>query len=1158
LLHIHLFGIPQLVVDGEPLKFAARPRTWPLLGYLLLHRHQAVPREPTAFLLWPDDTEEEARANLRRHLNELQKHLPPAPPDRPWVVTEGATIRFNPDAQYWLDAAEFERLTSSPGTLAEAVGLYRGDLLENVADEWVYSERERYRGAFLSALGQLIQQKRSDRQFPQAAGYAERLLVHDPLREDAARQLIALRYEAGDRAGALRAYEQFGKRLREELDVDPMPETVALRDAIVRNAAIPGAGVALPELGDDRLARISFPLVGRETEIEQLRSWWSRAARGRGQAVLIGGEAGIGKSRLVAALALVAQAQGGRVLSGSTAFAEATPYQAIAEAVRSALPLIASLDVNPIRLAALSQLVPELHTRSMPLPALAPLAPEREQTRLFDALAACLEAMAAPRPLLLVLEDLHWAGAATVAALEFLARSSAHHPILIVATYRDEETPRAHPLRDVRRRLQQEKALTHIALGRLPLEAVEALVRQVPALSPPLGELSRRLYFESEGNPFFLGEIIRDRIEAAEGPLPGSIQATIFARVARLSAPARSLSEVAAVVGRAFDIELLREVCGWEEGPILDALSELLDRHLVREIGGRTQVDYAFTHHLIQSAIYDGMSEDSRRHRHRRIAAVIEELYAEKAQEFSAELARHWERGAEPQRAARHYLTAAKRALAVFAVDEARGYLDLGVQLAREPDLLTELHLLRAGVRRQLADRSGEREDLDVLDRFAQDAGDEELVCEVLLRRVRLVRALGERDAEAQLIASLRSHAERNGDLRWKARALQAEAMHLVFVGGFDDAAQAASTALSLHRTLGNTVEELECICLLAEITARRGTLEETQALLAEAQTCAKSIPNPSLIGRATIAAARAGCIRQDYGVAGELAHAALDLYRTACDREGEADALYCSGGVAIGLSRFDDARRFNAQAAEIYRAIGHRRGVANVAMDTAVVESGLGLIADAERSIEKATALFEAVRDLRGRTMCAIYLSDFRRIAGDTTGAKESAQRAVELARALRIPSLEATAIANLGDAERDAGETSAAIDHLETAVAMLRGQHRPLDYVELLAGLAVAYVRARDVESARTVLEELLTHEASIESAHRPQYCFWAAAQVYRACAQKDRCVQMLRRSHAILEASAAAMDDARTRVAYLSQPFNCEIVAAQTRDTWPAYLS
>ena len=245
MLRIHLFGPLRLLVDDAPWKFAAPPKAAPLLAYLLLHRgEQPLAREALAFTLWPDDPEPGARANLRRHLHQLQRALPPAPADRPWLISEATTIQWNPAADYWLDVAEFERLSQTEAATAEAAPLYTGDLLENVYDDWLFYERERLRDLYFAGLTSLVLQGRAARNYPEALAYARQLLARDPLREDTVRQVLALRYESGDRAGAIQEYERFTRRLKEELAVDPMPETAAWFEAIVRNARLPGSDEA--------------------------------------------------------------------------------------------------------------------------------------------------------------------------------------------------------------------------------------------------------------------------------------------------------------------------------------------------------------------------------------------------------------------------------------------------------------------------------------------------------------------------------------------------------------------------------------------------------------------------------------------------------------------------------------------------------------------------------------------------------------------------------------------------------------------------------------------------------------------------------------------------------------------------------------------------
>src|SRR5207248_10110664 len=137
MLCIHLFGEPRCFLDGEPLKLSAPPKTMPLWAYLLLHRTHPVARETLALTLWPDEPESEVRANLRRHLHHLQRALPPAPPNRPWLLSDAETLCWNPQADAWLDVAEFERLSADPARLPEAVELYTGDLLAHVYEDWL-------------------------------------------------------------------------------------------------------------------------------------------------------------------------------------------------------------------------------------------------------------------------------------------------------------------------------------------------------------------------------------------------------------------------------------------------------------------------------------------------------------------------------------------------------------------------------------------------------------------------------------------------------------------------------------------------------------------------------------------------------------------------------------------------------------------------------------------------------------------------------------------------------------------------------------------------------------------------------------------------------------------------------------------------------------
>ena len=482
-LRINLFGRPRFVADGRPYKFRGPAKALNFLAYLLLHRGSHVTRESLAFTLFPDDAEETARANLRRMLYVTQRALPAIGQTR-WIEANDETVQWNDAAPAWLDVAEFERLAEMQDGAAAAVELHTGELLDGLYDDWLFPFRERYRQTYVSALYGLVLSARRKRDFRLACSYANRLLADDPFREDVVRQLLSALYESGDRAGALSAFDSFRERLRKELNVDPMPETVSLRDRIWRGGT---AEILIDEkssLGDDRRPAPSGIMVGRDAEMEQLQEYWSRAARGRGRLVFVAGEAGIGKSRLASELALAAEAEGARVLWGVTTSPENAPFQALADALRSALPLVSSAEVDSVRLAAIARIVPDIRAHRPDLPELPALEPEADLLRLFDALASLIGALARPRPLLLILEDGHWAGRTSASALEYIARACSNAAALLVCTFRTEDAGAAHPLRAVRKRLQQDRLSGYVAVGRLTEADVRLLVIARPALAP--------------------------------------------------------------------------------------------------------------------------------------------------------------------------------------------------------------------------------------------------------------------------------------------------------------------------------------------------------------------------------------------------------------------------------------------------------------------------------------------------------------------------------------------------------------------------------------------------------------------------------------------------------------------------------------------------
>jgi predicted ATPase/DNA-binding SARP family transcriptional activator len=303
MLYVHLFGYLRLFDDDRPLPFQARPKALPLWAYLLLHRAQPVPRDTLAYLLWPDVPEATARSNLRRHLYGLRQALPAPPPGRPWLLFRPGSVRWNPAADCWLDVAEFERLSAVPEHLAKAAALYTGDLLPQVYDDCILLEREHLRNLYLATLDRLVVQCRARGELPRAIAYAQQALGHDPLREDVVRELIALRFQAGDRAGALHAYQGFTAQLQQELGTAPMPETRTLYEAVLENTPLPRAGPPpaaaeeLPLPCPHNLPAPLNPFFGREEDLQAVHTRFA-AEVAPARLLTLTGPAGVGKTRL--------------------------------------------------------------------------------------------------------------------------------------------------------------------------------------------------------------------------------------------------------------------------------------------------------------------------------------------------------------------------------------------------------------------------------------------------------------------------------------------------------------------------------------------------------------------------------------------------------------------------------------------------------------------------------------------------------------------------------------------------------------------------------------------------------------------------------------------------------------------------------------------
>jgi DNA-binding SARP family transcriptional activator/tetratricopeptide (TPR) repeat protein len=641
-----LGGFEGRLEGGRPLVLSAR-KAWALLAYLALHPGQTQPRDKLTALLWGGVAETRARASLRQALFTLRQALGDSA-DVLVLESEHAAL----DAQHLdVDALRLERALG-PGSddgLEAAVALYRGDLLAGLTldeppfEEWLIAERERLRELVLEGLARLIARQRAAGHLEAGVDTALRLLAIDPLQEPVHRTLMRLYAVLGRRGDALRQYRECVAVLGRELEVEPEAETRQLYQEILRERlgrpsrpdrepmAVDVPGASRRDVEPIAPALTEVPLVGRAAELDLLQAALDTAWTGQPRLFLVRGEAGIGKSRLIAEGATEAVRRGGRVLVGQCHESDqALPFGPWVDLLRTALaelgPELAGL--APAWRVELARLVPELSD----VAASSPEGPAHHR-RLFEAVAAFADTLARSRPLVLVLEDLHWADEPSLRLAVSLGRRLGVAPVLVVASVREEEladTPARARVLD----LVTEAAAT-VSLGPLSRPDTTRLVAALGrrgADATATSRLANRVWAVSEGHPLMAVEATRAfgaepdaSVAEADAPgvrraLPERIHDLVMRRLRRVSDAGRAVLAVAAVAGRQVDFAVLQQAAAVGEAEAAAAVEELVRRRLLREVGD----GLALAHDRVRDVVYGTLLGPRRRLLHRRIAEALE------------------------------------------------------------------------------------------------------------------------------------------------------------------------------------------------------------------------------------------------------------------------------------------------------------------------------------------------------------------------------------------------------------------------------------------------------------------------------------------------------------------------------------------------------
>lgn len=659
-----------------------------LLACLVLNPGQAFTRQYLAYTIWPDSTEKQARTNLRKALYVLRRTLPEAPR---FVRIDPHSVAWHKDAPFTLDVADFETAVTRAQCsdvagerrdyLAQAIELYRGELLPDQYDEWIIVRRETLHQQYLACLKQLVQLAEDGRDYDTAATYARWLLRADPLHEAAYRSLMRLQALAGNRAGALRTYHACTARLQRELGVAPAPATQEAYQQLLKLEDLPVT--PLP-------ARV--PLVGRETSWALLRSWWERATRRHAPLALIKGEAGIGKTRLAEELLDWAAQQGITTLSATCYAASGSlPYAPVADWLRKDGMQQTLNGLAERWQREVARVLPELLVEQPDLKPPEPITEHWQQQHFYTALATAV--LSASQPMLLFIDNLQWCDPDTLAWLSFLLHYDTGERYLLLGAARVGEVAADHPLSTLCRELRQDGRFVECDLDRLDAETTATLAAQVTGYTLDAVRATQ-LFAETEGVPLFVVEMARAGLpEAARASivpagqsssgvvLPSKVLGVIEERLANLSPAAQDLTALASAIGRFFTFDLLAAASEEPETVLVQALDELWQLRIIREQGAEA---YDFSHDKIRRVAYTSLSNARRRWLHGHVASALEALHADNLDSISGKLATHCEAAGRTAEAIGYYRRAAEVARAVYANQEAIQCLQRAIDLFPE------------------------------------------------------------------------------------------------------------------------------------------------------------------------------------------------------------------------------------------------------------------------------------------------------------------------------------------------------------------------------------------------------------------------------------------------------------------------------------------
>jgi len=898
------------------------------------------------------------------------------------------------------------------------------------------------------------------------------------------------------------------------------------------------------------IAGLSSPLVGREAEISRLREALQHLQAGVGGIVTIVGEAGIGKSRLVAELRREADPLDVRWVEGRClSYGESMAYMPWVDMLHGLLDMSVRDTPGESR-EALRRFVEVLcpdHSdevypflgRMMSLPLedeveerLAGLQPEGLQVLTFRAVERVLETVASDGSVVLVCEDLHWADTSSLELLEQVLGLTDRASLLLICAFRPYTEHGCWTLRETIARLHRHHH-TDLWLESLSAADSEELVDNLLEVEALPRLLRRRILDHAEGNPFYVEEVIRALIdsevlfyddvtarwqaarEVEDIAIPDTLQGVLMSRIDRLQEEARRVLQMASVIGRRFLHRILVAVA-MNERDLDTHLLTLQREEMIRPRARVPELVYIFKHHLTQQAAYNRLLRRERRQLHRQVAEVLERLFPDRIEEQLGVVAYHWEGAGDRQRAGDYLRRAGEQAAVQFANAEAVGYFTRALGLTPEENLTARYDLLLA----------------------------RETVCDLQ----------GAREAQTQDLVALEALAAALGDDRRRAEVALRRAHYGMQTTDFPEAMAAAQDAINLARSAGDTYLEASAhlqagrvLAELRELQASQQSLERALSLAREAGTSAAVRTDPQAEGPAgMLPRLEAQCLLQigvlcdyqdDRDRGASFLRQALRRSRELGDQDTEAEALLELGKVLSSQGKYDSATVHFRQSIEILRQLGHRQPLAWALRSLGRVRAQLGDFDGARLYLEQSLPILRETQHAWGvgSALCTLTFLSLR--LGDAEQARQRAQEALQVAVEASDLFNQAFATEALGYALADLGRLDEAYQTLEKGLDLARQAGFQGSVMFCLGGLAETSLAQGNLTAALGHAESILTHmeTSAWDTQADPTRMCLACYRALRANGD-PRADDVLERAHALLQERAANISDEADRRSYL----------------------